>query len=55
MTGLLLAAIMVAFSVLAFGLVRVLAWLIERGVEPDEFADEPSAADETVNRWGMPQ
>jgi len=50
-----LAAIMVAFFVLAIGLVRVLSWLIEHGAEPGEFADEPPVTDETVNRLGMPQ
>ena len=55
MSNVLLAAIMVACSVLAIGLVRVLSWLIEHGAEPVEFADEPPVTDETVNRLGMPQ
>ena len=55
MSNVFLAAIMVAFFVLAIGLVRVLSWLIEHGAEPSEFADEPSATGETVDRWSMPQ
>lgn len=55
MSNVFLAAIMVAFFVLAIGLVRVLSWLIEHGAEPGEFADEPLVTDETVDRLGMPQ
>ena len=55
MSNVFLAAIMVAFFVLAIGLVRVLSWLIEHGAEPSEFADEPPVTDETVNRLGMPR
>jgi hypothetical protein len=55
MSGLLLAAIMVAFSALAIGLVRVLSWLIEHGAEPVESADESPVTDETVDRWRLPQ
>ncbi len=44
MSDVTLAAIMVAFFVLAIGMVRVLGWLIDRDSDPgmaDEFADEP--------------
>jgi hypothetical protein len=43
MSDALLAAIMVAFFVLAIGLVRVLSWMIDRDADPDGLADDEAA------------
>jgi len=41
MSDALLAAVMVAFFILAIGLVRVLGRMIDHDTDPDGFADEP--------------
>jgi hypothetical protein len=51
MSDVLLAAIMVAFFLLAIGLVRVVSWLIDRDFDFEGRADEPPDTDETVNHW----
>jgi hypothetical protein len=55
MSGLLLAVIMVAFFVLAIGLVRVLDRMISRDADPDGFADEPPDTGRAPDRRGEPR
>jgi hypothetical protein len=54
MSDVLLAAIMVAFFVLAIGLVRVLGAMIERDTDPGGFADEPPDTDRPDGQAGRP-
>ena len=49
MSDVLPAAIMVAFFLLAIGLVRVVGWLIDRDFDSEGWADEPPDADETAD------
>ena len=55
MSDVLLAAIMVAFFLLAIGLVRVLGRMIERDTDPDGFADEPPDTNGAADQWGRPR
>jgi hypothetical protein len=55
MSDAVLAAIMVAFFLLAIGLVRVVGRLIDRDAGSEGRADEPPDTGETVNHWGMPR
>jgi hypothetical protein len=55
MSDVLLAAIMVAFFLLAIGLVRVLGRMIERDTDPDGFADEPADTNGAADPWGRPR
>jgi hypothetical protein len=54
MSDVLLAAVMVAFFVLAIGLVNVLGAMIDRDTDPDGFPDEPPDADRPADRAGWP-
>jgi hypothetical protein len=54
MSDVLLAAVMVAFFVLAIGLVRVLGAMIERDTDPDGFADEPPDTNGSADQTGWP-
>ena len=55
MSDVLLAAIMVAFFVLAIGLVRVLGRIIDHDTDPDGFTDEPPDTNEVADQWGRPR
>jgi uncharacterized membrane protein len=55
MSDVLLAAIMVAFFVLAIGLVRVLGRMIDHDTDHDGFADEPPDTSGAGDQWGRPQ
>jgi hypothetical protein len=59
MSDVLLVLIMVAFFMLAIGLVRVLDRIISGDADPDGFADEPPDTspdtNEAVNHWGRPR
>jgi hypothetical protein len=60
MSDLLLCAILVAFFVLAIGLVRVLGRMIDRDADPDRLdglADEPPDTEPagTTDSWGRPR
>ena len=54
MSDVLLAAVMVAFFVLAIGLVRVLGAMIERDTDPGGFADEPPDTNGPADQAGLP-
>jgi hypothetical protein len=54
MSDVLLAAIMVAFFVLAIGLVRVLGRMIERDTDPGGFEGDPPDADSPADQTGRP-
>ncbi len=57
MSDVLLCAILVAFFVLAIGLVRVLGRMIDRDADPGGLADEPpdTEAAGTSDSWGRPR
>jgi hypothetical protein len=55
MSDVLLAAIMVAFFILAIGLVRVLGRMIERDIDSDGFADEPPDTTGAAGHLGRPR
>jgi hypothetical protein len=52
MSDVLLAAVMVAFFVLAIGLVRVLGRMLERDTDPEGFPDEPPDANRSADQTG---
>jgi hypothetical protein len=54
MSDALLAAVMVAFFVLAIGLVRVLGRMIERDTDPDGFPEEPPDTSGPADQAGWP-
>jgi hypothetical protein len=55
MSDVALAAIMVAFFVLAIGLIHVLDRMINRDTDPDRFADEPPDTDAVPDWRGEPR